>query len=166
MLTNPMLVMLKKLKLSLKRLKLKSLRKTKKHQFPLAFALINQCFIVLLKLIIFKGKIWTNSGSVEWRCFFPEHLILNFFRLKVKVKVDLLKLTLKLGFPHNYFQILRQKYSKSLYLENVKVRRLQYSLIARLVMTVQLYSLPAWLAGAVNNNNREFVWVGWWWITV
>ena len=133
MLTNPMLVMLKKLKLSLKRLKIKSLRKTKKHQFPLAFALIIQCFIVLLKLIIFKGKIWANwlhwcvcectkSGSVEWRCFFPEHLILNFFRLKVKVKVDLLKLTLKLVFPHNYFQILRQKYSKSLYLENVKVR--------------------------------------------
>jgi hypothetical protein len=24
-----------------------------------------------------------------------------------------------------------------------------------------LYSLPDWLAGAVNNNNREFVWVGW-----
>ena len=55
-------------------------------------------------------------------CFFPEHLILNFFRLKFKVNVDLLKLTLKLVFPHDYFQILRQKYSKSLYLENVKVR--------------------------------------------
>jgi hypothetical protein len=65
----------------------------------------------------------TKSGTVEWRCFFPEHLIFNFFRLKVKVKVDLLKLTLKLVFPHNYFQILRQKYSKSLSLENVKVRR-------------------------------------------
>jgi hypothetical protein len=43
--------------------------------------------------------------------------------LKVKVKVDLLKLRLKLVFPHHYFQILRQTYSKSLYLENVKVRR-------------------------------------------
>jgi hypothetical protein len=30
-------------------------------------------------------------------------LILNFFRLKVKVKVDILKITLKLVFPHNYF---------------------------------------------------------------
>jgi hypothetical protein len=37
------------------------------------------------------------------------------------------------------------------YLETIKVRRLKYS-------------LTAWLAGAVNNNNREFVWggVGWW----
>ena len=32
-----------------------------------------------------------------------------------------------------------------------------YSLPAWLTVTVQLYSLPAWLAGAVNNNNREFV---------
>jgi hypothetical protein len=52
----------------------------------------------------------------------PEHLILNFFRLKVNVKVDLLKLRLKLVFPHNYFQILRQKHSTSFYLENIKVR--------------------------------------------
>jgi hypothetical protein len=36
-------------------------------------------------------------------------LILNFFHLKVEVKVYLLKLTLKLVFPYNYFQILRQK---------------------------------------------------------
>jgi hypothetical protein len=27
-----------------------------------------------------------------------------------------------LVFPHNYFQILRQKNSKSFYLENIKVR--------------------------------------------
>ena len=55
------------------------------------------------------SNIWEKSGSVVWRCFFPEHLILNFFRLKVKVKVDLLKLTLKLVFPHNHFQIQRQQ---------------------------------------------------------
>ena len=109
MLTNPMLVMLKKFKLSLKRLKTKSLRKTQKHQFPLAFALIIQCFIVLLKLIIFKDNIWTKSGSVVRRCFFPDHLILNFFRLKVKVKVELLKLKLKFIFTPKYFQVLRQK---------------------------------------------------------
>jgi hypothetical protein len=54
--------------------------------------------------------------------FFPDHLILNLFRLKVKVKVDLSKLMLKLTFPPNHFQILRQKYSKSFYLENIKVR--------------------------------------------
>jgi hypothetical protein len=62
-----------------------------------------------------------KPGSVVWRYFFPEHLILIFFRLKVKLKVDLLKLTLTLVFPHNYFQILRQN-SKSFYLENIKVR--------------------------------------------
>jgi hypothetical protein len=33
--------------------------------------------------------------------FFSEHLIFNFWRLKVKVKVDLLKLTLKLVFPNS-----------------------------------------------------------------
>ena len=66
------------------------------------------------------SNIWGKSGSVVRRCFFPEHLILNFF----KFKVDLLELTLKLILPPNYFQILRQKYSKSYYLENIKVRRL------------------------------------------
>jgi hypothetical protein len=30
-----------------------------------------------------------------------------------------------------------------------------------LCVTVELYNLPAWLAGAVNNNNREFVVGGW-----
>ena len=106
MLTNPMLVMLKKLKLSLKRLKIKSLRKTKKHQFPLVFALIIQCVIVLLKLIIFKGKIF------------------ELFCLKVKVKVSALKLKLKLKFifTPKYFQVLRQKNSRFFYLENIKVR--------------------------------------------
>jgi hypothetical protein len=38
-----------------------------------------------------------------------EHSILNYFCLKVKVKVDMSKLTFKLVFPYNYFQILRQK---------------------------------------------------------
>jgi hypothetical protein len=44
--------------------------------------------------------------DVVRRCFFLEHLIWKFVRLKVKVKVDLLKLKLKWVFPHNYFQIL------------------------------------------------------------
>ena len=64
----------------------------------------------------------TKSESVEWRCFFPAHLILNFVRPKVEVKVGLLKLTLKLILPYNYFQILRQIFFKSFYLENLKVR--------------------------------------------
>jgi hypothetical protein len=51
-----------------------------------------------------------------------QHLILNFFCLKVKVKVDLLKLMLKLVFHQNHFQILREKHSKSFYLEKIKVR--------------------------------------------
>ena len=63
----------------------------------------------------------TKSGSVVWCCFFPEHLILNFFRLKVKV--DLLKLTLNLGFPHDYFQILRQKKSKPFFSKTLKFDR-------------------------------------------
>ena len=54
--------------------------------------------------------------------FFSRAFDLNFFRLKNKIKVDLLKLTLKLVFPYNYFQILRQKMSKSFYMENIKVR--------------------------------------------
>jgi hypothetical protein len=54
--------------------------------------------------------------------FFPDHLILNIFHLKVKVKVDLLKLKLKFIFPPKYFQVLRQKKSKSFYVENIKVR--------------------------------------------
>jgi hypothetical protein len=54
--------------------------------------------------------------------FSPDHLILNLFRLKVKVKIDLLKLTLTLIFPPNYFQILRPTNSKPFYLENIEVR--------------------------------------------
>jgi hypothetical protein len=63
-------------------------------------------------------QIWDLSFGVV---FFPEHSILNFLRLKVKVKVDFLKLTLKLVFYHIYFKILGQKTSKSFYLENIKV---------------------------------------------
>ena len=60
-LTNLMFVMFKKLKLSMKSLKIKSLRRTN----------------VLLKLIVFKGNIWTKSGPVVRLCFFPENMILN-----------------------------------------------------------------------------------------
>jgi hypothetical protein len=46
--------------------------------------MIIQCFFVLLKLIIFKGKIWTKSGSVVQRCFFQTIFFLIFFVLKLK----------------------------------------------------------------------------------
>jgi hypothetical protein len=55
--------------------------------------------------------------------FFSDHLI----RLKFKVKGDLLKLILKLIFPPNYFKILRQKISKSFYLENIEVQTIIWS---------------------------------------
>ena len=56
--------------------------------------------------------------------FLPDNMILIFVRPKLKFNVDLLKLKLKLIFPPKYFQILRQKNSKSFYLENIKVRPL------------------------------------------
>ena len=93
------------------------------------------------------SNIWEKSVSVVWRCFFPEHLILNFFRLKVKLKVDLLKLMLKLTFPHNYFQIPRQKKSKSFYLENIKVWTIlvQFACLASCeCIVVQSECLASW----------------------
>jgi hypothetical protein len=55
------------------------------------------------------SNIWTKSEPVIQHCFFPDNMILVFFRLNVKVKVDLLKLTLKLIFFPKYFQILSKK---------------------------------------------------------
>jgi hypothetical protein len=48
----------------------------------LFFTLIIQCFIVL-KLIVFKGNIWTKSGPVDQLRFLPVGVILNFFRFKL-----------------------------------------------------------------------------------
>ena len=47
-------------------------------------------------------------------------MILNFLRLKVKVKVDLLKLMLKLVFPPKNFQILRHFFLNPLMLKTLK----------------------------------------------
>jgi hypothetical protein len=98
----------------------------------------------------------------RWRCFFPEHLILNFFRLKIEVKVDLLKLTLKLVIPHNYFQILGQKNSKSFYLENIKVWTIlvQSACLASCdCVVVQFACLASW--GTKTTDSLWWWWVGW-----
>ena len=57
---------------------------------------------------------------------------------------------------------MRQNNSNSFYLGKIKFGRenIVQSGYIGLCVTVQLYSLPAWLAGAVNNKNREFVWWG------
>ena len=97
MLTNPMLVILKKLKLSLKRLKIKSLRKTKKHKFPLAFALNSSSS---------KVTFGQNPNPLFGVVFFQT---IWFWFLKVKVKVDLSMFKLRFLFPPKYFQVLREK---------------------------------------------------------
>ena len=56
-----------------------------------------------------------NPDSSFGLVFF-QSIDFDFFCLKVKVKVGLLKLTLKLVFPHNYFQILRQKKNQNPYI--------------------------------------------------
>jgi hypothetical protein len=53
----------------------REIKEDKKVLVP--FALIIQCFIVVLKLIILKGNIWTKSGSVVRRCFFPDHFVFS-----------------------------------------------------------------------------------------
>jgi hypothetical protein len=78
---------------------------------------------------------------------FGVFFLLRAFDFEFKVKVDLLKLTLKLVFPHNYFQILRQKKSKSFYQENIKVRTIlvQSSCLASCeCIVVQSACLASW----------------------
>jgi hypothetical protein len=72
-------------------------------------------------------------------------LILNLFSFKVEIKVDLLKL--KFVFPHNYFQILRQFFLKSFYLEKIKVRTIlvQSACLASCdCIVVQFACLASW----------------------
>ena len=52
-----------------------------------------------------------------------DNLILNFFRLNLQVKVDLLKSTFRFIMPSSYFQILRQKNSKSSIWKTLKFGR-------------------------------------------
>ena len=53
----------------------------------LFFTLIIQYFIVL-KLIVFKGNIWTKSGPVDRLRFLPDGVILNFIRFKLIKKLS------------------------------------------------------------------------------
>ena len=74
----------------------------------LVFTLIIQCFIVL-KLIVFKGNIWTKSGPVDRLRFLPDGVILNLFCFKLIKKLSKGLIDIHLIVPPNYFLILRQK---------------------------------------------------------
>ena len=50
-------------------------------------------------------------------------MIFNFLRLKVKIKVDLLRLTLMLIFPPKKFQVLRQFFLNPFMLKTLKFGR-------------------------------------------
>ena len=81
----------------------------------LAFTLIIQCFIVL-KLIVFKGNIRTKSEPVVRLCFFPDNMILNFFRVKFIEKLSNGLIDIHLIVPPNS----ETKKSKSYFLEKRK----------------------------------------------
>ena len=68
----------------------------------LVFTLIIQCFIVL-KLIVFKGNIWTKSAPVDRLRFLPDDVIPNLFCVKFIKKLSNGLIDIHLIVPPNYF---------------------------------------------------------------